>query len=261
MSEPPGAQSAEPESPQAAQDRTPPASPIGERPKWKKFLSSIILGGIGLLLLLFAVLLYTPAPSEPSNPGLPRLNIFTDASVGDIYYKVTRTTASEAQLKIMLFANPGPASWATVELLPPDGTAILERTAPFEPATDARSATVEFFESAVDLGVVFDGVNASVAIPIVFFGGAGNPQMLVEFDIPSASSYDWSSFPTSGTTSNKAWWLINLSNYNTTQGRVVVSTDYARQASDTDRTFFAGALLGLAGAAILAGIQELLHTN
>ena len=119
--------------------------------------------------MLFALLLYKPAPSEPPNPGLPRVNIYSGASMGDIYYKVTDTTAAQAELGISLFANPGPAASATFELLPPNGTSILERTVAFGPGTASRSATVEFFASAVDLGVVFNGVNASVAIPIVFW--------------------------------------------------------------------------------------------
>ena len=81
-------------------------------------------------------------------------------------------------------------------------------------------------------------------------------------------SYDWSSFPTSAiNNSDAAWTIATTSSVSgrqavaSTPGRVAVGINHARQASDNDKTFVAGALLGLAGGAILSAVQEALHAR
>jgi hypothetical protein len=46
-----------------------------------------------------------------------------------------------------------------------------------------------------------------------------------------------------------------------TSGRIATGVNHLAQAADDHRTFFAGALLGLAGGALLSAVQEALHAR
>jgi hypothetical protein len=113
---------------------------------------------------------------------------------------------------------------------------------------------------ANNFGVTFNGLNALAEIPSVLFQGTGTPVMYAIYHFPSASSYDWSSYPTIGVGKGYAAWQVAV-NPGNTEGRTVDGIDLARQTSDTNKTFFAGALLGLAGGAILSAVQEALHAR
>jgi hypothetical protein len=113
--------------------------------------------------------------------------------------------------------------------------------------------------------VVFTGVTASAAIPeIQLYNPTGKSTvtaqsyLAVDVKLPSASTYDWSSLPPLNATKDSVTWITPLVSHNT-PGRVAVGIDYSRQASDSNATFIAGALLGLAGAAFLSAVQEALR--
>ena len=120
------------------------------------------------------------------------------------------------------------------------------------------TADADFSMSARNSGVLFNGVTASATIPTVFYHGTGKPGLATTFYVPSASSYDWSSFPPVAANNSTAAWLVKRVGSNT-PGRVAIGFNYARQASDSNKTFIAGALLGLAGGAILSAVQEALR--
>ena len=44
-------------------------------------------------------------------------------------------------------------------------------------------------------------------------------------------------------------------------GRAAVGINHAEQTTDDNKTFVAGALIGLAGGALLSAVQEALHAN
>ena len=125
---------------------------------------------------------------------------------------------------------------------------------------EAIIASAEFFVEARSFGVEYNDVTASAAIPEVVYDGPGTPLLIVSYQIPSASSYDWSSYPASSVDKSGAVWQQALI-HGDTVGRVTVGTNYAAQANDDTRTFIAGALLGLAGGALLSAVQEALHAG
>jgi hypothetical protein len=81
-----------------------------------------------------------------------------------------------------------------------------------------------------------------------------------QYNISSASSYDWSAFPTLFANSTYAMWDEQVP-ASMADGKAAIGVDHANQAKDANMTFIAGALLGLAGAAFLVAIQETLHAN
>jgi hypothetical protein len=97
-------------------------------------------------------------------------------------------------------------------------------------------------------------------LPQVQYKGPGSPQFSVGYYIPSASSYDWSSFPALYANDIRAVWLEQLTN-GQAFGRVAVGINYTNQQRDSLYTFIAGALVGIGGAALLSSVQEALHAN
>jgi hypothetical protein len=118
-------------------------------------------------------------------------------------------------------------------------------------------ATTHVFVKAHNFGVTFNGVTAAAAIPEVLSKGAS---LITSYHIPSASSYDWSSYPTAFLSSSGATWDEALISGDTV-GWVASGINHIAQANDDSTTFIAGALLGLAGGAILSAVQEALHAD
>jgi hypothetical protein len=125
---------------------------------------------------------------------------------------------------------------------------------------DYETAYASFQVRPSNFGMDFDGSNAYAAIPeIILKGPRANGELFVTSSfIPSASSYDWSSSRPTTVESSSVTWAVGLKD-DDTAGRTVVGINHAREANDVTLSFFAGALIGLAGAAILSAIQEALH--
>jgi hypothetical protein len=122
------------------------------------------------------------------------------------------------------------------------------------------TAAADFFVKTRNFGVTSDGVNASAAIPEVLYGGGGQPMMLVLYHLRSASSYDWSDSQAAEVTSTTVQWQQDIAGSDT-PGRVAAGIDHAAQQRDDIKIFIAGALLGIAGGAIIAAVQEALPSR
>jgi hypothetical protein len=249
---------------------------------------------IGVALLFGAKALYT-SPSELPTPPYATVDLETTFPVTGINYTVDQVSPTIAQIKIEVdlprLYPPAGAPTADLFVLPPSGTifrtcpsahfnAAGTATAPYclrlkletwvQPLTFRAAhklgafygvAFADLFVKAHNFGVTFNGVTASVAIPQVFLKNAsGGPTVYTKYNIPSASSYDWSSFPTQFVNGTSAGWNEQVSG-DGLDGRAAVGINHANQAKDNTKTFVAGALLGLAGAALLSGAQEALHAN
>jgi hypothetical protein len=87
-----------------------------------------------------------------------------------------------------------------------------------------------------------------------------NPDVTIDFEYPNAASYDWSGGTVPPTVSDDSveW---DISPYPTTLGMEVSAVNPDAQTSDAIKTFLAGALVGIAGAALIGGLTELLHVH
>jgi hypothetical protein len=125
----------------------------------------------------------------------------------------------------------------------------------------AGTATCVFLINAHNFSINSDRINAYAAIPDIILRlkgqGSENPTMGISFRIPSASSYDWSS-PANERKASEVEWIESLTG-GETAGRVIDGTNHTRQRTDANLTFLAGALIGVAGAALLISIQEAMH--
>lgn len=231
------------------------------------------------MLLLTAFMLY-PSTTEAPSPPYSRLWLTTTFPISYIIYKVFQVSPGTAEIRVLVqlrpgvTGSPGGAPTAHVSVSPPFGIffrdcpapactvfsqSYSEWTVPLDFRT-SEAATANFFVEAHNFGLSYNGVTASAAIPEVIYQGPTKTQvyLLAGYPIPSAPSYDWSSFPTAATNNSNALWQEALTNGDTA-GRTAVGLNHAGQSSVDNKTFFAGALLGLAGGAILSAVQEALH--
>lgn len=282
MPETPTAQSPAPESPPPGPEGDPPPLPAAGKRSRRKVLTPLALAVLGLALFLLAIILYPPATGVRA-PPYSRLGISAKFPIALIGLNVLQVSPTVAEMKIDVklpagvAAPPAGAPPAELVVAPPLGTVFRNCPAPFckilpgvlpgslwgvplafSPVGSTGQATANFFVKASSFGVAFNGTNASAAIPEVLYQGVGKPMLLVAYQIPSAASYDWSSFPTAAVSDTTATWQEDLVRLDT-PGRAAVGISPAGQANHDRLALFAGTLLGIAGGALVAAVQEALH--
>ena len=257
-----------------------------KQPWRKKYRTAIILAAIGLVLFLVTVWLY-PSTTQLPVPSFSTLGIQASQPVGIIQYEVDQVSSSIAEMKLSVElpvnAPLPPAGTTTVELIvsPPIGVSFSTcpaSTCVSEPngvssekvllAFHAHSNTngttgiafADFFVRAHSFGGTYNDVNASVVAPEVVYHGSGTPTLLTQYNIPDASSYDWSVFPAEFANATFATWNEPVIG-GQISARVADGVDYANQSKDNYYTFLAGVILGAAGGAALAALQEVLNVN
>jgi hypothetical protein len=279
MSDSTGARSRKPQNPDARAHSHPPPSPTaGKRPIWRRILAPLVLFGLGVVLFLLAVWEYPSTPPRLSTPPFTR--VFIDAPpISDLGYAVAQAgpTITTMAVTFSLSGKHPPAHAAAgLDVILPSGAIFLQCPTPpagvrYPPCRGSSWLAAVPFDSkgkvelyfavkARSFNLAVNGVNASVAIPEIKYIGHGPAKLRAIYKFPSPSSYDWSFSPPFMILKNAIEWDQVITSGDN-MGRVAVGTNYARQASDDNKTFIAGALLGLAGGAILSAVQELLHAN
>ena len=278
MSGIPAARSPKPEkSPPVPSGGKSPPPTADNRSRYKKIVTPLVLAILGLLLLLSARLMYPPAVTENPDTSLFSLSIDTSEPVNSISCSVTQLSSARTEVLITVLSieafPPHGSSQVAISLYPQlsefSGQG-LSKTVVFNTLffkTD-HFAQAQFIFKARSFGLTYNGHTASAAIPYVIFRGPGIPEFGIDYEsFPAASSYDWSSFPASAVSNLRVSWDVPLTEVvgaghevaaTPTQGQIVIGINHSAQVSDDRRTFYAGALLGLAGGALLSAVQEVL---
>ena len=265
--------------------------------KWSLLWSAripLVLIAIGILLIAIAFVLYPRPETGIAFPGYPTVTIYTNAAIYRVQYSVVQAAPATAVLQIAIEQQTGFATGSsgtpvtpTVRVTLPLGFTFQDcplyycnndptiygstwyKTLSFRPAW----ATASFRINASRFGVNSDGVDAFAAIPEVDYqnrqyrSGLTTPKLFARYQIPSAASYDWSSFPTQSVTSTAAQWEEGIAKsttsgtYGVTAGRIAPGIDHSREALNQNLTFAAGALLGLGGGAIISAIPEAMRRD
>jgi hypothetical protein len=275
-----------PSAPDPGSERPPPRTPpppAGHK-RWtlKTMLAPLVLAVLGLALSLAAWRLY-PDTSEHPTPIYSSLYVTAKFPITDVSYSVTRASPAISRVEVQVYspANPPAGKRANVLLSLPPGTFFEDclassacRVFPGHPSVafwvrplsfryDPRTgwtATVDFPVKAGMFGMTFNDVEASASIPKITYYGPGKPFIYVYYPIPLAADYDWSSFPVAVAGSSGAKWEEPLA-HGETPARVAVGVNHTAQADDDNKIFIAGALIALAGAAILTAVIEGLHVR
>jgi hypothetical protein len=121
-------------------------------------------------------------------------------------------------------------------------------------------AFVNFDVKADNFGIIANGINATAAIPKFIYNGSGVPNLLTRYNVPAANLYDWSVLPPASADSNHAEWLQQDIN-GVLPDALATGINHAIQSRDNNLAFLAGALVAVAGCALLAAVQEALHAR
>ena len=279
----------------SAEAEAPASHTARSRRSRKKILTPIALALVGGVLFLAAIVLYYSSPGEPSPVSYATLEMKSPFEFAKIEYVVSQVSSSVAEIYVRItlpFGKRPPAAKAPPAKSPtqyfilflPPGIAFRTCTAGFctfsrqqdqyrwaeilkfkTVSPDGQDPTgvaqANFFVRAHDFGYASNGITALAAIPQVFYLARGSPTLTTVYEnAPAASSYDWSSFPPESLNGTSAGWDEPVTG-GATQGRVAVGINHANQAKENNKAFFAGALIGLAGGALLSAVQEALHAN
>lgn len=266
-----------------------PAEPTASEPArpWrKKYRISVVLTVIGIVLFLVTVWLY-PSTTQLPVPTATTLAIEAQQPVAIVRYEVDQVSKAIAEMKITVelpvSAPIPPAGSTTVALVvaPPIGVSF--ETCPastcksesngvssekvllaFRANTNTNGTTgianTDLFVRASNFGGTYNDVNASVVAPAVIYNGTGTPTLLTQYNVPDASSYDWSVFPVEFASATFATWNEPVTG-GQISARVADGVDFANQSEDNYHTFLAGVLLGAAIGAAIAALQEALHAG
>jgi hypothetical protein len=271
-----------PEDPPPAQSPDPGTQPVDppvrrQRRLWRaKFLVPLVVClafGAGSWLIYDA-----SSPGEMPSPSYATL-VLNSASfpIDVIGYQVSQQ-AELADIQVwVVISSYNRTPGATLEVIPPDTTnflgcpggdcgigsaAVLNRPQALKFTPDKSNPSQETaYETYVakktkEFGDVANGLTASAAIPLVTCTCSASqvPLLQVQYNIPGADNYDWSSFPDQKITPAGVIWQEPLATYGETPGRVATGVDTATQHTDGIWTFVAGAFVGIAGGALLAAV-------
>lgn len=253
----------------------------------KKIWTSILLLVATAGLTVGAVMFYnSSAPSELPAPSYVTIALRSSFPVGIIGYSVTQN-AKSATIEITVLLSQGVTPSGTPSALlkvtppgttgflecpnvscaglfrsgPGSGTFLLTRQLTFRPGpTGVETASASFSAGTQAFGDNSNGVNASAAVPQVFYQcaclGSSIPILQTQYTLHSANSYDWASFPVQTDSDASATWEEPVVPNGETPGRVALGVDDAAQSRDQEYLFIAGALIGLAGGAFLSAVTE-----
>ena len=158
------------------------------------------------------------------------------------------------------YASGTPAAHAGKVTAPDGYRGRLVSVTALRTLPDRAAVRAELAADGFGTGAARYGVRTSAAIPDVVYNGNKGAFLEVSYPIPSAARYDWSSLPVAAASRARAYWEEPIP-AGETAGRIAVGVDQAAKANDDKKAFWAGALIALAGAAILTAATEVVHTR
>jgi hypothetical protein len=238
---------------------------------YRKYRIAAFLLLPGLAGFAFAWMIY-PHPSDVrqlSTPGIVDVIINTKTSNDKIRYSVIRK-ASITSITLTAFATPKAADGKLeVRLYLPHGPHFRSCNPPscsneryFPIYNDTLTYTKDQAEITVQVNTSTlsgdaNGEEAVAVLPNLSYKGEGQPSLGIQMTLAGANKYDWAPLPASDTNTYGASWDEQLVN-GQVAARIVSGTNPTALQKTNRRTFEAGLLIGIAGGALIGGIQEAL---
>jgi hypothetical protein len=233
--------------------------------------------------LAFGAVYILPSRSPVSTPGTFGIEHFVNygGQITDIEVDVTADPARDAHnVRIRVFTTPTNAeggNYITARLLLPQGVSVqpcqtncqripggVKLTETIQVIGGTAQPNPPRWLATLKMRVVgrpfaFDanGVTAEAQIPSFEVAPMLVKFVTVHYHIPDAASYDWGGAPAApnSVAKNEASWHESL--INATSTTPVDAIDHGAETQDNTLVFTAGIFLGIAGAALIAGVQEL----
>lgn len=269
-----------------ARDTAPQRPRPPHQARRRRLVTPLALALLGLALLLATVVVW-PDDNQPATPSSIYMVISTSLPINLVKYDVMVLGPARYQIELLLQApSVSSDSVADVSIYLPRGWQFGSctrigfrgcRRAPIASqqgyypgstgewlmrvtgASLLREGYLDINIRGASFGYAANDLQESVAMPQIEFDSNVNCELAVVYQgLPDPQKFDWSAFPTDELTSGYASWIEQVTN-GVEPGRVAVGIDHAAQSRNNLATFLAGALVGLAGAALIGAVQESLH--
>ena len=241
---------------------------------YRKYRIAAFLLLPGLAGFVLAWMIY-PHPSDVrqlSTPGIVNVIINTKTSNDKILYSITQK-ASITSITLTAFATSKAADGKLeVRLYLPHGSHFRSCNPPScsnEGYFSIYRGTLTYTKDQakitlqVNTSTLSDDANGEEAVavlPNLRYEGGGQPSLGIQMALAEANKYDWAPLPASGTNAYGASWDEQLVN-GQVGARIVSGTNPTALQKANRRTFEAGLLIGIAGGALIGGIQEALKAG
>ncbi len=261
----------------------------------KKVIRPAALAAVAVLAGVLALILY-PSRTQLPAPTYTTLQLVSPFAVEAVNYAVYQEPAV-AKVEIWVLytdgqnaSRPPAGQRAALFVFPPigttfatcpahlcfasrDGTSYWEEHLTFRQAVGpsilpdvngpGMYASFDLYLKSSNYGAISDGATAAAALPkLLLYGNTpGQPNLLTRYRLQAANTYDWPTFPPAFSDSTSAEWLEQMTSPGDIPDLEATGVNHGVQAQDNDLTFLAGALVGVAGGALLGAIQEALHAS
>jgi len=268
--------------------------PDAKRFKWpsRKVAIPVIFGVVGVVLTLGSIGLYfLSSPGQLTALSYTTVQVNSSFPIAELRYEVRPSSTYPSITIITIFAQlpnnvlnpPAKAAAATAYLQLPAGVsfATCPRSCDLDPNANAyiwsQPLNFEYMDKDSGSGVAeatfpvkdssfgyaANGTTASAAIPKAFYLGPGSApaQLYASYDnVGAPNAYDWSGLQPQSTSASEIIWDESVPSGGTL-GEIDQGVNDDAQSQDGYKIFLAGALIGLAGGALLAALQEALHAK
>jgi hypothetical protein len=271
-----------------------PADPDAKRVRRprKKIVIPVVFAVVGVILTIAAVGLYfLSTPGQLNAPSYATVELKSSFPIAELRYEVSPDKISSAVTDIRVFAQlpnnvldtPAKATAAMLYLQLPSGVSFttcpagcsIDKNAgayvwsvPLNfsdenTTSDSGVATASFAVRAVGFGYAANGSDAAAAIPQAAYLGPGSSTLELYTgyaNVGAPDAYDWSGLPPQQANDDEIVWAEGVP-AGGVPGVIDAGVNDTAQTQDGYKIFIAGALIGLAGGALLAALQEALHAN
>jgi hypothetical protein len=252
---------------------------------WKSALKlmavPIILVGIGAWLALAAWKVFPKGTHENTVTSFPHVIIAAEQHpLFIVRYDIYQVSRQKWLMQIEVDLEPGasPSGAVGVSVLPPLGATFVcpkssqrcgrhQWTKAVSFDDNGNSKIASFYLKATHISVGYNGPEASAPLPTVGITTtgktAGNPVLMASYYLPSARRYDWAVDPPANifTSKGRIQWEEALNSHGFTAGRSIVGTNHAALDDNTNKALAAGILAGVAGAAWVGALIEVVHAR
>jgi len=264
-------------------DSVPRRSSTTGRKSWLKLMAvplgllaaSIGLGVAGLMKFQWAT---------QESPGTSFPHIVIDANKHPIFamqYDIYQLSRARSVMKISIDMGPDAprtSTVATVSALAPVGASFICPKSSKGCSKDEWDTSVNFHHNGYSttaalylkvahLGIDYSGSEVSAALPTVFIEDMSKPTrapvLFASYYLPSVQHYDWADSPPDNVVESKGrvQWEEALNPNGFTTGRSIVGTNHFAADHRENNALMAGVLFGLAGAAFVGAVVEIVHAR
>jgi hypothetical protein len=252
------------------------------------YTSGAFLLAVGIVFAVVGVGLF-PWPVPPPRPSAAQISVYDDWNIAELDYAITPLAHGRDRVTLKIFSSiPRLTTGSNQIVLDWDlprgehairgtsgtsrGGTVISRMLPTNRKTgeDASVTTETFVADGASVEFIKRGASVAAELPSLEANGIDigdpNPESgangkhptyaQIQLPIENSTNTSWQTNPPDTVGANDAKWAYYLTS---TASRRVDGTDLSVQGSEQFQGFVAGALVALAGSALIGAVPEIIH--